>query len=179
MAKKKELNRQYQGGFSMLELVIVIVIVVSLAAFSYTKLAEMTESVERTDFVRTMNRIQAQLTLKIADWYASGEIVSRNWVEKSNPMQLIEVLPENYAGEFSSADLKHCTVSKWCYLTDKHWLVYRVKYHAELSNRFEHKDLLVLKTIVTFTENGGESGLATALTLKPVYSFQWQNENFD
>lgn len=179
MAKKAELHRQRESGFSMLELVVVIVVVVSLAAFSYTKLAEMTESVERTDFVRTMNRIQAQLTLKIADWYANGEIVSRNWVETSNPMQLIEVLPENYAGEFSSADLKHCTVSKWCYLTDKHWLVYRVKYHGELSNRFEHKDLLVLKTIVTLSGSGGDSGLATALTLKPVFSFQWQGETFD
>ena len=163
----------------MLELVVVIVVILALAAASYTRLAEMTESVERTDFVRTLNRVQAQLTLKVADWYAEGKVLSRHWVEETNPMTLIEVLPENYAGEFASYDLSHCPVANWCYLTDKQWLVYRVKYNRELSNGHKHQDVLVLKPHVTFTGSSGESGLATALTLKPVYSFQWQNENFD
>lgn len=178
MAKEKELNRQLQSGFSMLELVVVIVVILSLAAAAYSRLAEMTESVERTDFVRTLNRVQAQLTLKVADWFAEGKVVSRDWIETTNPMNLIEVLPENYAGEFTSSDLGHCPVAKWCYLTDQSWLVYKAKYKRELNNSYQHKDYLVLKATVTFS-GAGNSGLATALTLKPVFSFQWKNENFD
>lgn len=163
----------------MLELVVVIVVIVSLAAASYTRLAAMTESVERADFVRTLNRMQAQLTLKIADWYVEGKVISQDWVEMTNPMSLLEVLPENYAGEMLSTDLGHCPLATWCYLTDKNWLVYRVKYTSELINSYTQQDILVLRATVDFAHSGDKSGLATALTLTPEFNFEWQNEKFD
>ncbi|MCP4597303.1 type II secretion system protein [Neptuniibacter sp.] len=179
MAKSRVLNNQHQMGFSMLELVVVIVIFLILFGIANTKLTEMLETVERADFYRSLNRMQAQLTLRVVDWYGSSDEVSRNWVENVNPISLIEAPPENYAGEYLSADLEHCPVSNWCYLSDQHQLVYRVKYQEDLKNSYEQKDLLFFSLRVTFSGDVVEKGVVTALTLKSVYDFQWQEKSFN
>ena len=159
----------------MYEFVWVIVILMILYAISYKYLSAMNESVERSDFVRTLNRVQAQLTLNVAEWYALGKQVSRNEIENGNPLELIELVPENYQGELSSDELSKCGLARWCYLVDTKRLVYRVKHTEELNNTYNQKDVLVYKLELSLIGGNRERGLPTALTLVPEYRFTWQN----
>lgn len=159
----------------MYEFVWVIVILMILYAISYKYLSAMNESVERSDFVRTLNRVQAQLTLNVAEWYALGTQVSRNEIVNGNPLELIELVPENYQGELSSDELSKCGLARWCYLVDTKRLVYRVKHTDELNNTYNQKDVLVYKLELSLIGGNRERGLPTALTLVPEYRFTWQN----
>lgn len=178
MVKVQGMTLHREKGASMYEFIFVFLILMILYSVSYQYLANMTETVERTDFKRTLNRMQAQLTLKVADWYATGTVVSKQDIEGSGPAELLEVLPENYQGELHSDRLSECEVSKWCYLTDKHWWVYRAKYTAGLNNSYKNNELLVFTLKLTFAGKQNNTGLATALDLKTVYPFTWQNVGF-
>ncbi len=162
----------------MYEFIWVIVIMMILYAISYKYLSAMNESVERSDFVRTLNRVQAQLTLNVAEWYAIGKQVSRTEVEQRNPLDLIELVPENYQGELSSDQLSKCGQARWCYLVDTKRLVYRVKHTGELNNTYNQKDILVYKLQLSLIGGKSERGLPAALTLVPEYRFTWQNVGF-
>jgi len=178
MAKKAADRLHREKGFSMFEFVWVIVILMVLYACSYMYLTAMNETVERTDFVSTLNRVQAQLTLNVAEWYAVGKHASRTEIERENPFDLIELTPENYQGELNSQELSKCGLSRWCYLVDTKRLVYRVKHTEELINSFSQKDVLVYKLELSLVGGKSDRGLPTALTLVPEYKFTWQNVRF-
>lgn len=178
MAKKAADRLHREKGLSMFEFVWVMVILMILYAISYQYLASMNESVERSDFVRTLNRVQAQLTMNVAEWYAVGKHVSRNEIESGNPFDLIELVPANYQGELNSKELSNCGLSRWCYLVDTQRLVYRVKHTDELNNSFNQKDVLVYKLELSLVGGKSDRGLPTALTLVPEYRFTWQNVRF-
>lgn len=178
MASNLAVWRHQEKGISMFEFVWVILILMVLYAISYTYLAKMNETVERSDFVRTLNRVQAQLTLNVAEWYASGKQVSRKEIESKNPLELIELKPDNYQGELRSNELSKCGLSRWCYLLDTKRLVYRVKHSAELNNSNAQKNFLVYKLELSLIEGTRNRGLPTALTLVPEHKFTWQNVGF-
>jgi competence protein ComGC len=167
-----------EDGISMFEFVWVLLILMILYAVSYTYLAKMNETVERTDFVRTLNRVQAQLTLNVAEWYASGKRLSVRELEGQNPIDLIELAPDNYQGELTSKELSNCGYSRWCYLKDTKRLVYRVKHSAELDNSYKHEEFLVYRLQLTLAAGQKDKGLPTALTLVSEHQFTWQNVGF-
>ncbi len=178
MARKAAGLHHREQGISMFEFVWVIVILMILYAISYRYLAAMNETVERTDFVRTLNRMQAQLTLNVAEWYALGTQVSRKEIEKKNPIDLIELVPDNYQGELESKDLSKCELAHWCFLTDTQKLVYRVKHVAELKNENTPQEVLVYRLKMSFVEGQRDRGLPTELLLIPEQKFIWQNVGF-
>lgn len=178
MAKKAADRLHREKGFSMFEFVWVIVILMVLYACSYMYLSAMNETVERTDFVSTLNRVQAQLTLNVAEWYAVGTEVSRSELESENPLDLIDVAPDNYQGELTSDRLSNCGLSQWCFVTDTKRLVYRVRHSGELKNSYDQKEYLVYRLKLTLDSSQNDRGLPTALTLVPEYKFTWQNVRF-
>ncbi|MGH1462350.1 MAG: hypothetical protein ACRBB6_09960 [Neptuniibacter sp.] len=163
----------------MYEFIFAFLIIMILYSVAYKYLADMTETVERTDFTRTLNRMQAQLTLNVASWYSTGKRVSKQQTVSQNPTSFLKSVPENYQGELHSDKQSECRVSRWCYLTDKHWMIYRAKYTEELETSNTDKDILVYELVISFTDQNTEVGLATAMTLKPVYEFTWQDVGFN
>jgi general secretion pathway protein G len=173
------MQRVRQRGFSMFEMVVALLVILGLYALVFQHLDKMTESVERSDFTRTLNRMQAQLTLQIADWYANGQAVDKKQLEQQNPVALLEVKPENYQGEISSDTLGNCRPSHWCYVTDLQRLVYRVKNSTDLVSTFTPPELLAFKLEVSFADPGKNKGLATGMRLRPIAMFRWQDRTFN
>jgi prepilin-type N-terminal cleavage/methylation domain-containing protein len=65
--------RVIQRGFSLLELVVTLLIISILMAVAYAKLEQLAEKVERVSFEGSRNNIQAQVTLKVAYWFAEQQ----------------------------------------------------------------------------------------------------------
>ncbi|PIE20542.1 MAG: hypothetical protein CSA61_01245 [Neptuniibacter caesariensis] len=168
--------RRRCSGFSLLELVVSILVIAILMAVAYSKLEQMAEGVEQTSFSGVQDNIQAQLTLKVAYWYAEQQQVSEETLRYSNPLDWVQYRPLNYAGELVYTELSDADAEHWYFVKDKHWLVYKAKRISHLVNGFEQGDIIPFQVKVRFANAGQARGLAVEATLEELYPFDWQTE---
>ncbi|WP_415905900.1 hypothetical protein ACMXYW_16140 [Neptuniibacter sp. QD48_55] len=143
-------------------------------AFALQRLELLIEDVERVSFEGSRDNIQAQITLKVAYWFAEQQAVSPEEIANQNPVDLIQHKPSNYAGELSFSELHNAAGEHWYFVTDKRWLVYKAKRIDNLENEFMQVDLIPFKIEVGLQDNRVAEGLATEAKLKPLYKFYWQ-----
>ncbi|WP_415894517.1 hypothetical protein ACMXYN_17180 [Neptuniibacter sp. PT8_73] len=143
-------------------------------AFALQRLELLIEDVERVSFEGSRDNIQAQITLKVAYWFAEQQVVSPDDIAKQNPVDFIQHKPSNYAGEMTYSDLLNAEGERWYFVTDKRWLVYKAKRTDNLENKFMQADLIPFRIEIRLQNGASKTGLATAATLKPLYKFDWQ-----
>lgn len=168
--------RRSDSGFSLLELTVSIFIITVLMAFALQRLELLIEDVERVSFEGSRDNIQAQVTLKVAYWFAAQQVVSPDDIGKKNPMDLIQHKPSNYAGELTFSELQKVPGEHWYFVTDKRWLVYKAKRTDNLKNEFVQADLIPFRIEVSLLDDKADQGLAIEAKLKPLYKFYWQAE---
>lgn len=162
------------SGFSLLELTVSIFIITILMAFALQRLELLIEDVERVSFEGSRDNIQAQITLKVAYWYAAQQAISPDEIAKQNPVDLIQHRPSNYAGALTFSELENAAGEHWYFVTDKRWLVYKAKRTGNLKNEFMQADLIPFRVEVGLQDIKADKGLATEAKLKPLYKFYWQ-----
>ncbi|WP_415901145.1 hypothetical protein [Neptuniibacter sp. QD48_11] len=143
-------------------------------AFALQRLELLIEDVERVSFEGSRDNIQAQITLKVAYWFAEQQAVSPEKIANQNPVDLIQHKPSNYAGELSFSELQHAAGEHWYFVTDKRWLVYKAKRIDNLDNEFMQADLIPFKIELGLQNSRAAEGLAIEAKLKPLYKFYWQ-----
>lgn len=168
--------KRTDSGFSLLELVVSLIILSVLAVWAYKSFEALAEDVERVSFEGTRNNIQAQVTLKVAYWYAEQHRVSQAELITVNPIELIQHRPFNYAGEIKFNDLESVASEYWYFVTDKHWLVYKAKRAEQIKNEFEQVDIIPFQIKAKFQKTNQDTGLAVEAKLLPVYKFHWQTD---
>ena len=173
MVKSGVLKRD-NSGFSLLELVVSLIIISTLMLWAYKSLEGLAEDVERVSFEGVSQNIQAQVTLKVAYWFAEQNKVSKTELRTANPMELIQHRPFNYAGEITYNELAKVQGEFWYFVTDKRWLVYKAKRVAQLKNEFEQVDVIPFQVVVTLQQPDREKGLAVEASLLPLYKFYWK-----
>ncbi len=171
-------KRRY-SGFSLLELVVAIFIISLLAAFAFKKLEALAEDVERVSFEGVRNNIQAQITLKVAYWYAEQKVISPAELAQTNPMDLIQHKPANYAGELSFEHLSAAASEHWYFLSDKRWLVYKAKRLEQLNNEFDQVEIIPFQLKSRLNHPHQKRGVALEAKLKPLYTFYWKADDTD
>lgn len=163
-------------GFSLLELVVCLFLISVLMAFAYNELEAMSEDVERVSFEGIYSEVQAQLSLKVAFWYARQEAKSRHDLKTVNPVTFMDQKPSKYAGELSYNALVRADPEHWYFVKDKQWLVYKAKRFERLENEFELVEVIPFEIKVSFNQPHQENGLITEARLEPVQSFKWRKE---
>lgn len=173
MVKNREL-KCVNSGFSLLELVVSILIITTLMLWAYKSFEGLAEDVERVSFEGVSNNIQAQVTLKVAYWFAEQRSVSQTELQMANPMDLIQYRPFNYAGELTYNELPSVPGEFWYFITDKRWLVYKAKRTGLLSNEFEQADVIPFQIVAKFQQSEQGKGLAVEANLQPLNKFYWK-----
>lgn len=176
MVKKSTGQRKRETGISQLEFVVALLITSLLMLFLYLRVENMAEDVERVSFEGVQSNLQAQITLKVAYWYAVQKETDAEVIEKTNPITLVQHRPSNYAGELSSDELKQAAAEHWYFVTDKQWLVYKAKRTAYLNNRYGETALIPFRIKMRFSDSQHNNGVAVAASLQPVYGFEWQQD---
>jgi len=167
------------SGFSLLELVVALFIISLLAALAFKKLETMAEDVERVSFEGVRNNIQAQITLKVAYWYAEQKVISPAELTQINPMELIQHKPVNYVGEISFEQLSTAASEHWYFLSDKRWLVYKAKRFEQLNNEFEQVEIIPFQLESRLNNPSQKHGVLLEAKLKPLYKFYWKADETD
>jgi prepilin-type N-terminal cleavage/methylation domain-containing protein len=115
-----------QRGFSLLELVIVIAIIVLLLVIAVDKLLPLRVDAERTAMENVLGALKSALNIEVAAHIARGQIPLLVSLQDSNPMNRLSEQPKNYAGEFDAPDPAVIEGGQWYFDRHDHTLVYRV-----------------------------------------------------
>ena len=115
-------------GFSLLELLIVIVIISVLLVVAIDRLLALRFEAERATVQTVLGALRSALYIEFAAAAAKGEIKRMDTAPGSNPMLHLAEKPEGYAGEFYGPEPKVFEPGTWYFDLRDRTLVYVVRF---------------------------------------------------
>ena len=88
------------GGFTLIELIIVVVIVLALGTVFLNRVLYYQEMAEKTAMEGVASSLQSALTMQYAQTMTRGKPSDVPAIAYANPMDWLQSKPRNYAGEF-------------------------------------------------------------------------------
>jgi len=120
------LNKRFRG-FSLLELVVVIVIISFLLVIAISRLLSLQAEAERVSMETVAGTLRSALGMKVAESIVKYRTATLAELEGSNPMDRLAELPKNYLGELDGVDPASLEDAHWYFNTRDRTLVYLVR----------------------------------------------------
>jgi prepilin-type N-terminal cleavage/methylation domain-containing protein len=120
-------------GFSLLELVIVIVIISVLLVVAISRLLAVMVDAERVTMETVAGTLRSAVGIKVAESIVKARVSELPALEGSNPMALLAETPHNYLGELDGADPAQLEDGNWYYDKREKALVYLVRHKGYFS----------------------------------------------
>ncbi len=117
-------------GFSLLELVVVIVIISFLLVIAISRLLALQVDAERVAMETVAGTLRSAIGIKVATNIVRQDIRGLGSLEGSNPMDRLAELPSNYLGELEGPDPKTLEDGNWYFDERGRTLVYLVRNKA-------------------------------------------------
>ncbi len=121
-------------GFSLLELVIVVIVIGLLLTFGVDRLLALRVEAERAAMESTLGALRSALGLKVAENIVKKKVAALPALAGSNPMDRLSEKPKNYLGELTAPDPGTIEGGVWYFDTGNGTLVYRVSNSAHFSS---------------------------------------------
>ena len=117
-------------GFSLIELIVAITIIVILAGLLLTRIWFYQEQAEKAAMQQVAGALQSSLVMQYGHLLTSGKEAEINNLLTENPTLWLMQKPHNYAGEFSGITPAAIEPGNWAFDLQTHELVY-VPYRTE------------------------------------------------
>ena len=171
-----------KAGFSLLELLIVVVIVSVLLVVAVERLLALRFEAERTSVRAVIGALRSALYIEFAAAATRGRLGTLDAAPGSNPMERLAEKPDNYAGEFYGADPAVFEPGTWYFDTRDRVLVYLVRFPAQFVTSLEGPPRARLRVEADYDDldrNGRfdpRRDPLRGLTLVPLEPFHWKLE---
>lgn len=178
-AGRRRVTRRQGRGFSLLELVVVIVLIAFLMVIAIARLLALQAEAERVTMESVAGTLRSALGMKVAESIVRHELNGLGALEASNPMDRLAEVPTNYLGEIDRPDPNRLADGSWYFDRSERTLVYLVRNKAHFSGgatnppraRFEVKLLYDDKNRNGKLDAGIDS--IEGLQLAPVEPYKW------
>ena len=124
------------SGFTMLELVVVIIIISILGLFAMNRFWSLRIAAERASVKQVTGNIRSALGMEVARYALDNRLAELPRLDGSNPMLLLAQTPVGYIGE-SAPDAAAITDGSWYFDPGTRTLNYRVSYRKNFDGRPE------------------------------------------
>jgi general secretion pathway protein G len=121
------LGSRFSRGFTLIELIIVITIIVVLMAFLLDRVFYYQEQAEKTAMEEVAGTIQSALTMQYSQILTRGKPSDVAALAKDNPMNWMQKKPRNYAGEYYDPSPLAVESGSWVFDLRSRDLIYVVK----------------------------------------------------
>lgn len=144
---------RHSGGYTLLELVTVIILVMVLMTVAITRFLPLRGDAEASHIQTTLGGLRSALGLETTRRLLDSGPTAVIALENSNPILLLEERPASYIGEASAnPDIEP---GQWFFDPEKKALYYRVRYPQYLVREGERPVYLAWRIHITF-DNSGE-----------------------
>ena len=171
--------RHCYSGFSLLELVIVIVIISVLMVFAMSRLLALMADAERASMETVAGTLRSAIGMKIAESIVKSKVSELPGFEGSNPMALLAETPRNYLGELDGADPATLEDGNWYFDKRDKTLVYLVRHKGYFSGGLADPPRARFSLTLVYSDRKGngvfDPGVdeIQGLRLGPVEKYSW------
>lgn len=123
-----------QSGFTLLELVIVIILVVLLFLTATWRLLPLRGDAEAAHVATTIGALRSALGLAVTERIVEESLDSAIELDSSNPMALLSQTPSNYIGEIEPDADSAIEAGRWYFDPAERLLHYRVRFPQYLED---------------------------------------------
>ena len=168
--------RRTSGGFSLVELIVVMVVVGIIAAVLLDRVKFYQEQAEKTTMEATAAAVQAALLLRMAGYLASGQERDIQRLATENPMEWLARKPESYAGALDPVAARDLPGGTWYYDLTDHTVVYLVRYGRAFVPDEEGRKEVRFRARVEYGRLEPGSALIgiRRMEFAPVHPYGWQ-----
>ena len=124
-------SRRFQAGFSLLELIVVVVLVILLFSVAGMRLLPLRGEAEKVHVLRVHGSVQAALALQLSERVLSGRLDAVDELQEENPLSWLSHAPRQMAPD------EPCTSVEpgyWAWCDADRTLIYRLRYPQYFEN---------------------------------------------
>lgn len=171
--------RPCNEGFSLLELVMVIVIISVLLVLAISRLLALMVDVERVTMETVAGTLRSAIGMKVAESIVKSKVSVLPAFEGSNPMALLAEMPRNYLGELDSADPAKLEDGNWYFDKRDKTLVYLVRNKGFFAGGQTDPPRARFAVRLVYSDRNGngvfdqDKDVIEGLRLNPVEKYSW------
>jgi len=172
-----------QRGFTLLELVVVVIVVSILFLAALDKMWTLQTTAERATMEYNIGALRSALALQFVARIVRKDEEGIRQLAGSNPMTLLNQIPGNYLGEFAGVDPATLERGNWYFDRRQKMLIYLVKnshfFRSSLSGPPRVRWLVELDYAVSKPSSGSGPLLdrLEGISLRPMESYVWREED--
>ena len=178
MLRKNVNFNNKQNGFTILELIVVIIIISILSLFAIDRIFAIRMAAEQAAVKQVVGTIKSALGLEVARLALEGKLSVVAKLDKSNPLLLLSQSPHNYIGEKKNS--KEITQTGiWYFDKSQKALVYNVLYTENFKTSLKGLPRIRHRIELVYSDRNNNrrfdintDGIA-GLDLVPIEKFSW------
>jgi general secretion pathway protein G len=171
--------KHFSGGFSLLELVIVIVIISVLMVLAISRLLALQVDAERVTMETIAGTLRSAIGIKVAESIVNMKVADLPALEGGNPMDLLAETPHNYLGERDGVEPATLEDGNWYFDKQAKTLVYLVRHKGFFTGGLPNPSRARFALRLVYSDKNGDGvfnpgvDAIEGMRLKPVESYSW------
>lgn len=168
-----------QRGFTLIELVVVVVIVAIMTGFALDRLLPLIGRAERAAFLQVQSQLRSALLLEAAEKITRGQSARLGELAGVNPMALLLSTPANYHGLLPRQTDEPVARASWYYDERTGRLVYFVGKHTQFQPLTGPENRIELFVEFVFGDRNGSGSYEPSidefdgLRLASAFAYDW------
>lgn len=174
--------RHRNRGFSLLELVIVIVIISVLLVLAISRLLALQVDAERVTMETVAGTLRSAIGIKVAESIVRMKVADLRALEGSNPMDLLAETPRNYLGERDGVDPVTLEDGNWYFDRQAKVLVYLVRHKGFFTGGQSNPPRARFALRLVYSDKNGNGvfdpgvDAIEGMRLSPVEPYSWSRQ---
>jgi general secretion pathway protein G len=178
--RSRSIGARASKGFTLIELVIVITIIVSLATAFINRVWFYQEEAEKAAMEEVVNVLQSALVMQYGYMMIHNTQSGVAALTTDNPMSWLSKLPRNYAGEFSEPTVESVAPGNWMFDLSAHELVYVIDRGDYFTPGADGKRWIRYRVNLRYDANSGVPGndgrVLSGVLIEPVAPYRWLDQ---
>ena len=176
----EQVAQRSKREFTFLELALVSIIVGMLMILALNRLLDLLVDMERVQLLQTEASIKSALGLELSRRVVEQELHAIGDLEGSNPLELLQEMPNNYLGVRPNPNLATLPKGSWVFDSSRRVLIYIVNHADHFSADLPGRSRAEYRLALDYQDNNRNGRFdyridrLTGLSFAPLGRYRWQ-----